>query len=153
MTAVSFFLDTLERAATRAAAAEDEVRRQLAEQIKFLERERAFAYRRLNLMRAVVEAITGTEDEESAVATATATLRNRLGWSDDSEARTEVLSRFTPVARQVFASLVDADEGVAEPADVNAALATFESWYREAHCQAFWILFENQIPDTPLVDF
>lgn len=153
MTGASSLLDMLELAATRAAAAEEEMRRQAAEQIKSLERERAFAHRRLNLMRAVVEAMTGAESEESAVAAATATLRNKLGWSNDSEARLEVVSRFESLAKQVFASLLYEVEGGAEPPDVNATLAAFESWYRETHPQPFWILFENQMPETPLVDF
>lgn len=153
MTTNSAFLDSLALLAKRAAALEDEVRREAAARIKELERKRAFAHRRLNLMRAVVEAVATTEDEAIAVAAAAAILRNKLGWSSDSEARTDVLSRFAPVARQLFAGLTYKPEDGGEPPDADAALAAFESWYRETHPQPFWVLFENQMPETPLIDF
>jgi hypothetical protein len=50
MTPSSFF-DALKQAADRAAAAEDGFRREAAARAKALERERAFAFRRLNFKR------------------------------------------------------------------------------------------------------
>jgi hypothetical protein len=58
-------------------------------------------------------------------------MRAKLGWWDESEARTQVLSRFVPVAQQIFASLAPIIEEKAPPPDVLAALAQFETWYRE----------------------
>jgi hypothetical protein len=149
------FLDTLELAASRSAQAENDIRREWAERIKTLERERAFAHRRFNFMRAIAEAVATAESEEIAVAAATAAMRAKLGWWDESEARTEALSRFVPVAQQVFAGLEPAveREEKAPSADVLGALAAFETWYRETHPHPFWMLFENQMPETPLVDF
>ena len=49
-----------------------------------------------------VDGMREVNDEEAAVAQATAALRSRLGWSSDSEARTEVESRFAPVAKAMF---------------------------------------------------
>jgi hypothetical protein len=153
MTAASSFLDMLELAAKRAAQAEDDFRREAAERTKVLERERAFAHRRLNFMRAIAEAVATVESEEIAVAAVTAVMRTKLGWSDDSDARKEVLSRFVPVAQQIFASSAPAsDEGAPIP-DVVHALTEFESWYLDTHPNPFWMLFENQMPETPLVDF
>ena len=80
-------------------------------------------------------------------------MRAKLGWSSDSDARTEVLSRFVPVAQQVFANLVPAAERVAPVPDVIRTLTEFETWYGEIHPNPFWMLFENQMPETPLVDF
>ena len=71
---------------------------------------------------------------------------------DDSNARTEALERFVPVAQQVFASLAPAEDLAPFP-DVLHALTEFETWYRETHQSPFWVLFENQMPETPLVDF
>jgi hypothetical protein len=157
MTPAPSFLDALKLAADKAARAEDDFRRQTAERAKALERERAFAYRRLNFMRAIAEAVAAAESEEIAVAAALAVVRMKLGWSSDSEARAAVLARFAPVAQQVFSALAPADEEEgeppAEPADAAAALAAFEAWYRETHPNPFWLLFEHYMPETPVVDF
>jgi hypothetical protein len=153
MTASAPFLDTLELAAEHSAQAESNFRRDWADRVKALERERAFAHRRLNFMRAIAEAVATTESEEIAVAAATAAMRAKLGWWDESDARTQVLSRFAPVAQQMFAALAPVvDEEAARP-DVLGALVAFESWYRETHPHSFWMLFENEMPQTPLVDF
>lgn len=151
MTGTSF-LDALKTAADAAESAEVAFRREIAGRIKALEQERAFAFRRLNLMRAVADAIASAESEEIAVAAGLAVVRARLGWSSDSEARAEVLSRFAPVAQAAFASLAP-PEAEAEEADVAKALAEFESWYAAAHESPFWVLFEHYMPETPLVDF
>ena len=153
MTPASSFLDALKLAAEQAEQAEDKFRREVAERVKLLDRERAFAHRRLNFMRAIADAIAGAESEEIAVAAATAAMRAKLGWWDESDARTEVLSRFVPVAQQVFVGLAPVVDEEAPPPDVLGALAGFETWYRETHPHPFWMLFENQMPETPLVDF
>src|SRR5512134_2072939 len=102
MSAASF-LATLETAANAAAASETAFRREAAERIKNLERERSFAFRRMNVMRPIAEAAARAESEELAVAGGLAILRAKLGWSDDSEARSAILVRFTPVIQGVFA--------------------------------------------------
>jgi hypothetical protein len=150
------FLDELKRATERATAAENDFRREVAQRIKALESERAFAFRRYNLMRAVAEAVASAESEEIAVAGAGAILRAKLGWGSDSEARAAVVSRFAPVAQAMFASLAppsDDQDAAAPLPDVVAALADFERWYAETHPQPFWILFETYMPETPVVDF
>jgi hypothetical protein len=162
------FLDELKSAADKMAAAEDEIRREAAQRIKALEIERAYAFRRLNIMRAIAEVVATAEGEEIGVAAATAVLRAKLGWSNDSEARDEVVTRFAPVARAMYASLspveslspeIETPPGK-EPAqenqqapDVLGALTQFERWYAETHPGAFWVLFENYMPETPRVDF
>ena len=146
------FLDALARAAADAEGAEAAFRRDIATRAKALEQERAFAFRRLNFMRAIAGVIAGAENEETAIASAQDVMRDRLGWASDSAARGEVLEQFAPVAIATFASLAPA-EGEAEPADIGAALAAFESWYAATHPQPFWILFETYMPETPRVDF
>ena len=61
------FLDDLEHATERATQAENHFRRDVARQIKALENERAFSFRRYNLMRAVADAVASAESEEIAV--------------------------------------------------------------------------------------
>lgn len=153
MTPGPSFLDALTLAAERATAAESDFRREIAERAKALENERAFAFRRLNLIRAIAEVVAGAESEEIAVAGATAVLRVKVGWTNDSEARDAVVSRFAPVAQSMFASLAPANDEDAPEPDVIGALAEFEHWYAETHPNPFWILFENYMPETPVVDF
>lgn len=144
-------LEMLEAAASGAAAAETAFRREAAERIKSLERERSFAFRRLNLMRAVMDAVTRAESEELAVAGSLAILRARLDWSSDSEARSVVLTRFAPVVQGMFAALRPRPDSLA--IDVLALLIEFEAWYEAAHRTSFWSLFEQPVPEMPLVDF
>ncbi len=61
------FLDALKAAADAAEAAEAKFRREIAERTKALDRERAFAFRRLNFMRAIADAVASAESEEIAV--------------------------------------------------------------------------------------
>ena len=152
MTAQGFgFLDQLKAAADSASAAEATFRQQAAQRIATLDRERAFAFRRLNLMRAIADAIVEAETEEQAVASALATLRAKLDWSSDSDARALVLSRFSPVVQAVFANLTAENE--APLPDVAQALVEFESWYAETRDTPFWALFDQYRSETPVVDF
>jgi hypothetical protein len=146
------FLDWLKAAADTASAAEATFRQQAAQRIAALDRERAFAFRRLNLMRAIADAIVEAETEEQAVANALATLRAKLDWSNDSEARTLVLSRFLPVAQAVFANLMTSENDAAVP-DVAQALVEFENWYAQTRGTPFWSLFDHYRSETPVVDF
>lgn len=144
-------LETLESAANGAAAAETAYRREAAERIKTLERERSFAFRRLSLMKPITEAVAQAESEEVAVAASQAILRAKLGWSTDSEARSAILTQFAAVARGLFAYLHPQPEMPA--AAVLAVLADFEAWYEATHRTSFWDLFDQPIPEMPLVDF
>jgi hypothetical protein len=147
------YLDTLKLAADNSSVAENEFRSQLAARIKELEKQRSFAFRRLNLMKEVSGVIAGAESEEIAVAVATAVLRAKLGWASDSEARMAVVSSFAPVAQAMFASLAPAESEDEPRPDVLKALAEFEAWYAETHPNPFWVLFEHYMPETPVVDF
>jgi hypothetical protein len=146
------FLDRLKVAADTASAAEATFRQQAAQRIAVLDRERAFAFRRLNLMRAIADAIIETETEEQAVAGALATLRAKLDWSSESDARARVLSRFSAVAQAVFANLMPSDNDALLP-DVAQALVEFETWYAETRGTPFWVLFDHYRSETPVVDF
>lgn len=145
------FLDALKAAADQAEAAEVRCRQETAKQLALVERERVFAFRRLNLMRAVANAMAQAEEVEVAVAEALAAVRAKIGWASDSDARAEVTSRFAPVARAVFQSATQSDAAPATSA--QAALAEFENWYAGSHQKAFWDLFEQYVMETPRVDF
>jgi hypothetical protein len=153
MTAMAF-LEDLATAAREAKTAEAGFRREVAARIAGLERERAFAFRRLNLMKVIVEAVGRAEDVPTGVAYGTAALRARLGWDSDSESRAAVLASFAPVAEAVFAGLTPSEQGKeTNETKLHAALTQFETWYAQTHATPFWSLFEHYIPETPLVDF
>jgi hypothetical protein len=145
------FLDALQAAAEQAKAAETRYREEAAQRIAALDRERAFAFRRLNLMRALADAVADAENEDVAAARAGVELSVRLGWSADSEARTEVLARFAAVGRAVFRGVAPPDG--AEAAAVGQALAEFEAWYAASRGSPFLALFDQYVVETPLVDF
>ncbi len=138
-------LARLDAAKVAADVAETAYRAEAARRTEELARERAHAWRRADLMRSLAGTLDGIGDAEMAAAAGQALLRARLGWSDDSEARAEVLARFAPVAVAFFEM-----ESAAAP---EAALAAFEEWYATTRQSAFWYLFEHYLPDTPLVDF
>lgn len=147
------YLDALKLSADQSAIAENEFRSQIAARIKELEKQRSFAFRRLNLMKEVASVIAGAESEEIAVAAATAVLRVKLGWASDSEARVAVVSSFAPVAQAMYASLAPVESDDEDKPDVIRTLAEFEAWYAATHQNPFWVLFENYMPETPVVDF
>ena len=151
MTTLTTILDAVEGVARNAGAAETAFRREAAERIKVLERERSHAFRRLNLLRPIAEAVAPAESEEMAVAGGQAILRAKLGWSNDSEARSAILTRFATVVKGVFATLHPGPEG--ELIDILALLGAFEAWYEEVHGASFWNLFDQPMQETPVVDF
>ena len=151
MTRTAAWIDELVAATRTAEAAETTYRAESARRIEALAQERAFAFRRANLLRAVAEAVARAEDEPTAVAHGLATLRARLGWDFDSEARDEIVTRFAPVCAALHAAGgEDAAKAEIDPAE---ALAEFEAWHIEARGVPFWVLFETWMPETPVVDF
>ncbi len=153
MKPVASFLDALSTAAEARAEEETDFRRQIVRRTKELEQLRSFAFRRLNLMRSVAEVVAGAESEEIAVAAAGAVLRAKLGWVSDSEARAEVVTGFVPVAQAMFADIAPTEDDGQEKPDVIERLTAFEAWYAQTHPNPFWVLFENYMPETPVVDF
>jgi hypothetical protein len=145
-------LAQFEAAAAAANEAEAALRKRMEREVAAAERERAFAYRRLNLMRTLTQAVESAESEEVAVASGLAAVRARLGWADDSDTRTETLDRFRPVVRTTFMSLASAEEAPSCAADPARALAEFEAWYVATYGRPFWVLFEQEIEEMPLVE-
>jgi len=147
---VTALLAEFEAAARAAQEAEAALRNEMAAEVARLERQRAFAYRRLNLMRPVTAAVAAAATEEAALASGLATLRAELGWDSDSDSRSETVARFADVVRAIFASCAATEEAPA--AAVSRALAAFESWYAVRYQRPFWILFEQYMPEMPLVE-
>jgi len=144
-------LAAFEKAAGTASEAEAAMRRQMEAEMLRLERERAFAYRRLNFMRALSSGILPAENEQAAVANGCVVVRAELGWENDSETRTETLARLAPVIEATFACLTAA-AGDRAADHIVQALSDFEAWYRARFEQPFWMLFERHVEELPLVE-
>ncbi|MGE0737188.1 MAG: hypothetical protein AB7P50_20810 [Alphaproteobacteria bacterium] len=133
------------------------MRRESARRIAALEQERAFAFRRFNLMRAIVGAVGTVTDakdaEAAAVANAVGVLRGQLEWTGESAAHDAVVAHFAPVAQAVFAGIAAPKRASGSIADVRKELAKFEAWYAKTHAKSFWTLFETYMRETPVVDF
>ena len=63
-----------------------------------------------------------------------------------------MLTHFADVAKAMFARLAPEEAGQ-QPIDAAKVLAEFEAWYASSHPVPFWVLFENVISETPVVDF
>ena len=145
-------LTAFEAAAAAASRAEAALRKRMEAEVAVAERVRAFAHRRLNLMRTLTRATGVAESEDAAVGRGLAAVRAELGWESDSDTRTETLSRLAPVVRATFASLAPAQDAEAPAAHVSRSLAEFEAWYARAYGRSFWALFEQEIAEMPLVE-
>lgn len=145
------FLDHLKAAATSAHEAENALRKRMAEEIARLERQRAFAYRRLNLMNEIAKAVASAEDEDAAVARGLAVLRTELGWTSESETRKATLERFERVVRAAIAGLSSTETAESAP-DIADELSGFETWYESTYGKPFWVLFDQEIQEIPLVE-
>ena len=150
------FIAGLENEAKGCEAAEAEFRNTMNAKVAELAQARAFAFRRMNVMRSLFDTVASAEDEEIAITKAVKGLRDRLGWIEDSEAREEVLAHYAMVARAAFhATHPDdrRDEADDVPAEPATALSQFEAWYASSREKPFWVLFEHYMPETQLVDF
>ncbi|MHB2264887.1 hypothetical protein [Aliihoeflea sp. PC F10.4] len=155
------FIARLSENAAACEHEEQEFRRTMATRVATLAEARAFANRRMNLMKSLFATVAQADSQEIATAAAVAALRNRLGWRDDSDARNEVLTEYAKIAMAAYAATheVEDDEdeivtvSVTQTPNVEAALQAFEDWYVEARGKPFWVLFEHYMPETQLVDF
>jgi hypothetical protein len=99
MTRPPAFLFTLETAAQAADAEETAFRREPTARIETLERARTFAFRRLNVLRAMAEVARRAPDPGASLAAGLGLIRDRLGWTSvEDEARRAVLDELGPLA-------------------------------------------------------
>jgi hypothetical protein len=151
------YLDALERAAVAANVEEENYRKAAMERIKALEQKRAFAFRRLYLVRTIATSLTDAKDEAEAAARGSAIFLREVNWSGGTEAQREVAQHFLPVVmaiwavKQAEASPSDA-VAKAETASVEAELEAFERWYASKRSGTFFQLMDTEPVDLPLVE-
>ncbi|MET0169278.1 MAG: hypothetical protein ABW191_02710 [Aliihoeflea sp.] len=161
MTDTHPFITALASQAAACEQEESEFRRTMAARVAALAEARAFANRRMNLMKSLFATMAQAKTEEIAVAGAIAALSNRLGWRENSEPRDEVLAQYAKVAAAAFAATRQPDDDEIVLAsiddrpmpDIKTALDAFEEWYIRVRGKPFWVLFEHYMPETQLVDF
>jgi hypothetical protein len=140
-----------EAAAKTAQQAEEALRKRLAQEIVHLERQRAFAFRRTRLIRTLAGGAAGAESEAVAMTAQRRAVCEELGWSGESEAQGEILDRLQAVGRVVWQCTCGVEEGT--PSGVAAELERFEAWFEGARGKPFYALFDQYVPEVPVVDF
>lgn len=151
MPAAQALLSEFENAAQTAQQAEALLRKKMTEEIARLERQRAFAFRRVRLIRALADGGAGADTEEAALSGQVRTLCEELDWVGTGESQQEVLKQLEPVGRAVWECGCGADG--ATPANVAAELEVFERWHERARGVPFYNLFDQYVPEVPVVDF
>ncbi len=146
----SGLLEELEAVARAAGAAEIEFQKEVAKHAAELREERAFAWRRLNLLRAVAAAVAAAKDEDEAGAAGRKAFYGQVGWNGATQNQRDVAERFAPVVAAVWTAT--RPEGPKDAAEVKDALATFEAWYAETRSAPFLSLMERDIVELPLVE-
>ncbi|MGX9393750.1 hypothetical protein ACWX0K_13825 [Nitrobacteraceae bacterium UC4446_H13] len=148
-------LDDLNRIAHDASINEENYRKEAAVRFRELEQDRAFGFRRLNLMRTVTAALDSCETEEDAILRGSTAFLHELGWSGTSETQQETLTNFAPVIAACWqATLPEAPEAgaPADPASIIEKLRAFEAWFAEHRNGPFLSIMEREIVELPLVE-
>jgi hypothetical protein len=150
------FVRDLERLAQLAARAEADFRIESRDRLAQLEAARVAAYRRLNLLRGMAEAVAGADDDAASIAAGIDFACARTGWSEANAAYAELRQRLTPTA----VALREADRPAtadqpAPPAQAPLlAFASFEAWYRARFDADFLALMADDAPIfQSVVDF
>ncbi|MGN6308697.1 MAG: hypothetical protein ACTHNN_03990 [Xanthobacteraceae bacterium] len=148
-------LDDLDRIAHDASINEENYRKEAAVRFRELEQDRAFGFRRLNLMRSVTAALDGCETEEDAILRGSTAFLHELGWSGTSETQQETLTNFAPVIAACWQATQPEAPEAGAPADSAAIiekLRAFEAWFAEHRNGAFLSIMEREIVELPLVE-
>ena len=151
------FLDALQQIALAAEAEEREFRREAQRRTAELAAARINAYRRLTVLRAMVEAASAGAEREAALAAQIARVAALSGWSESDAGWRDFCAGLSPVAAAIHADLhgPTQDEAAAETEarSVTQAFLAFESWYRGHYGTEFLALLEQSPAFQPAVDF
>lgn len=149
------FLGRLDGKAKAAQAAEIAFRQTVTAEIARHERQRQFAFRRLGIARVLAAAVADADEEADAVEAGGHALRRELDWFSGSETRTRVLAAARPLILAAWAAVrADGEAADAGTADaVEEAFAAFEAWYEAETGAPFLALLDQEVPETPLVEF
>lgn len=158
-TSMAAILAELQAAAQDAAAAEKAFKRDIDKRIAELEQARAFAHRRVD----IVKALGAVAPEGALEACALARLKAlfvHIEWINESldeldPTECEVRDALMPLAtaiEELARARPDASRAAPSPGPIEA-LAAFEAWYRQRFGCEFMGSFEERANFRPLVDF
>lgn len=147
------FLSVLEQSAVSAQQEEIRFRNSVADEITKRERERQFAFRRLEIANAMVRAATRAKSLEEAVQFQTTELRRELGWHGDTEQRRKVLDQWAKVASAVWFEVHPEEEPPAARVPAKDAMLAFETWYVGEIGANYLALLDREMPEIPVVEF
>ncbi len=151
-TGTSSLLANFEAAAKAAQVAETELRRKLATEIARSERNRIYAFRRIRLLKTLAEsAASQTDDPDVAWTAQRNAVSSDLGWSAISESYAAILEHIRPLAAAIRASLQPGSDAGSNT--ILQALEQFEQWFEQTHNKAFYALYDQYVPEVPIVDF
>ena len=142
------WIEELTLAARAAGTAEQEHQTEAARRAAELKEARAFAWRRVNLMRKVASAVRSAEEADEAAAAGRGVLLREVGWNGATAPQREVAEHFAPVVAAIWA----ATRPEAETSQVPAEWAAFEEWYAAERGRPFLTLMEREIVELPLVE-
>ena len=145
------YLEDLDRRARAASATEEQFRKEAARQTEQLKNERVFAYRRLNLLRAIGRAVATAKDEAEAQGSGRSVFFREVGWNGATRAQRDGAERFAPVILAIWRAAGphgEVDGGFTVP----ETLAAFERWFEESRSTAFLNLMEQEVVELPLVE-
>ena len=148
-------LDDLDRIAHDASINEENYRKEAAVRFRELEQDRAFGFRRLNLMRTVTAALDGSESEEDAILRGSTAFLRELEWSGTSEMQQETLTNFAPVIAACWqATQPNTSEAGAlvDSTTIIEKLRAFEAWFAEHRNGPFLSIMEREMVELPLVE-
>jgi hypothetical protein len=152
----------LEADCTAAEQVERSARAEIEARLREVERARAFAWRRLNVLKDMLRAATDEPDRAVAVEQQLVGLFRDIGWIESSlvelgPAAMPLLDRLRPIAEALHGACHH--QHAAEPPtedlalDALAAFRAFEDWFEADRGQPFLQVFERYTPPTPLVEF
>ena len=142
-------LATLAARAEAASTEEAAYRREAQRRTEILERARAFAYRRLNLLKKMAETAVEEPDAKKAADARLIAAFADIGWisgglDELDEKGRETETKLRPVVEAL---------GAGDEPGLVAALAEFEAWFSQRFGRDFCAVFDRYVPDTPKVDF
>jgi hypothetical protein len=152
----------LEADCTAAEQAERIVRSEIEARLREVERARAFAWRRLNVLKDMLRTAKDEPDRAVAVEHQLVGLFRDIGWIEASldelgSGSVLLLDRLRPIAEALHGAChpqqTDAPAGEGAGFDVLAAFRAFEDWFEADRGQPFLQVFERYTPPTPLVEF
>lgn len=148
---IDVYFSELEQSAREAGIAEEKFRQEIVSRMKELERARAFAFRRLNLLRNIAKAMSGAEDDAQAIEWGRAAFLREVNWTGTSDSQRETLEKFEPVLVALW-KICNEEASVADRSQATRECDVFEKWFANNRKGPFLSLMEVEPVELPLVE-